>query len=80
MQILNIKMENDKSKFKNEIKKQTMDNANSFSVFVVRGGMILHFNLSFCFLNFDTLFSETSLITTCFDIGLLGAMTDLGSI
>jgi hypothetical protein len=36
MQILNMKIENDKSKFKNE-KKQTFNNANDFSGFVVRG-------------------------------------------
>jgi hypothetical protein len=35
---------------------------------------------SFCFLNFDILFTKISLITLCFNAGLLGTATDSGSV
>jgi len=64
MQILNIKMEKYKSKFKNKFKKGLYN--------FEEQEIILHFNMSFCFLNFDILFPEKALFPLCFNTGLVG--------
>jgi len=60
MQKLNIKMENDRSKFKNELKNKKQRIAKIaqmlFWFLRLKERVVLLFSLSFCFLNFDILF------------------------